>query len=422
MPKKIRFQLALADGTKAGSLEALKKHFDLESVISYYNNGDLLTWLRDRNIEAEADAVEALDATAPDFQEKLCTIFGAAYVGPIDMEELASRQKRIERLRKYTDDDAIIKNINSVAFDQEELTDLLDADLKEIYLCGDNFSIPVSLKGKTYIGVNQPHVRISGKSQDQELSDINVIDCIIDGVKKESEKSTAPILNSEPALSDSTQLIDNLWHALGLSHVRDFLNTLSNSTESIEPPPSDEPISKGNSKTMEDFHPIFRTMFKDLKEFVKIYLMRECGDPLDDDEVRSIKLTDIDRYMLEAMNYSVGGKTDKVVIRDNIPEGLNREERIVAKAILGMSLSEKEQGVLANMKKNTTSARSRCWELEYYVNGYNKGKILSDDKEYFYETIAEARRSGWFDIIPPTDEENEYNFTSAEIASDLNNA
>ena len=130
MPKKIRFQLALADGTKAGSLEALKKHFDLESVISYYNNGDLLTWLRDRNIEAEADAVEALDATAPDFQEKLCTIFGAAYVGPIDMEELASRQKRIERLRKYTDDDAIIKNINSVAVDQEELTDLQDADHK----------------------------------------------------------------------------------------------------------------------------------------------------------------------------------------------------------------------------------------------------------------------------------------------------
>ena len=229
MPKKIRFQLALADGTKAGSLEALKKHFDLESVISYYNSGDLLTWLRDRNIEAEADAVEALDATAPDFQEKLCTIFGAAYVGPIDMEELASRQKRIERLRKYTDDDAIIKNINSVAFDQEELTDLLDADLKEIYLCGDNFSIPVSLKGKTYIGVNQPHVRISGKSQEQELSGINVIDCIMDGVKKESETSTVSISNSESSLSDcitSKKIADEIFRILApcLDYRTSFFN------------------------------------------------------------------------------------------------------------------------------------------------------------------------------------------------------
>lgn len=217
MPKKIRFQLALADGTKAGSLEALKKHFDLESVISYYNNGDLLTWLRDRNIEAEADAVEALDATAPDFQEKLCTIFGAAYVGPIDMEELASRQKRIERLRKYTDDDAIIKNIDSVAFDQEELADLLDADLKEIYLCGDNFTIPVSLKGKTYIGVNQPHIRISGKSQEQELSGINVIDCIIDSAKKESEKSNIPIEDRDLIFSDdniSEKMADRIFNTI----------------------------------------------------------------------------------------------------------------------------------------------------------------------------------------------------------------
>ena len=172
-----------------------------------------------------------------------------------------------------------------------------------------------------------------------------------------------------------------------------------------------ETIPSNGDKKMEEIHPIFRTMYKDLKEFVKIYLMRECGEPLDNYEVRSIKLTDIDRYMVNAMGYSVGGNTDKVTIRDNIPDGLNREERIVAKAILDISLSEKEQGILENMKKNTTSARIRCWELEYYVNGYNEGKILSDDKDYFYETIAEARRSGWFDIVPPTDEEKEYNFS-----------
>ena len=46
--KKIRFPLKLADGTQARSLEELKEHFDLASMLEHYSSGKLLIWLQDR--------------------------------------------------------------------------------------------------------------------------------------------------------------------------------------------------------------------------------------------------------------------------------------------------------------------------------------------------------------------------------------
>ena len=103
MAKKIRFPLELADGTQARTLEDLQEHFDLESVLSYYKNGKLLTWLRDRYLESEAEAVEALDETAVDFQKQFCGIFGAEYTDhSVDLEGIARRQERLAKLRTYT--------------------------------------------------------------------------------------------------------------------------------------------------------------------------------------------------------------------------------------------------------------------------------------------------------------------------------
>ena len=50
--------------------------------------------------------------------------------------------------------------VDQVAFDQDELNDLLDKGATTIYLCGDTFTIPLSKTGICYIGVNQPVVVI----------------------------------------------------------------------------------------------------------------------------------------------------------------------------------------------------------------------------------------------------------------------
>ena len=185
MAKKIRFPLEMADGAQVRNLEDLREHFDLTTVLEYYKNGKLLTWLQDRYFDGEAAAVQALDETAPDLQPKLCEIFGAAYTGEaVDLEEISRRQERLERLRTFTDEAEFIDHIDQVAFDQEELADLLDEDVTTIYLCGEKFTVPISRKGMTYIGINSPSVHISGKLPEtaNEL-DIEFVTCIVDNLK-----------------------------------------------------------------------------------------------------------------------------------------------------------------------------------------------------------------------------------------------
>ena len=184
MAKKIRFPLELADGTQARTLEDLQEHFDLESVLGYYKNGKLLTWLRDRYLESEAEAVEALDETAVDFQKQFCGIFGAEYTDhSVDLEGIAQRQERLAKLRTYTDEVEFIDHIDLVAFDQEDLADLLDDGQKEIYLCGDRFDIPVSQYGVHYKGITTPVIHLTGKlPEDMEETGITFENCSVENM------------------------------------------------------------------------------------------------------------------------------------------------------------------------------------------------------------------------------------------------
>lgn len=164
MAKKIRFPLKLADNFQARTLEELKGHFDLESVLGYYKTGKLLTWLEDRYLEDEEEAVRSLDETAADFQRKLCEAVHVAYTGSdADMEAVQLRQARLAKLRTITDEQEFIDHIDQIAFDQEELADLLDNEEATIYLCGKRFNIPASRMDMTYIGIENPAVHISGK-------------------------------------------------------------------------------------------------------------------------------------------------------------------------------------------------------------------------------------------------------------------
>lgn len=196
---KNRFPLKLAGDTKVRTLGELREHFDLEALLGYYKDGRLLTWLNDRYLEGEAEAVQALDAAAPDFQRRLCEVFQVEYTGnDVDMEAIERRQERLKRLRTIADDAEFIKNIDRVAFDQEELADLLDEGESRIYLCGEKFIVPASRKGITYIGIGNPAVHISGKvPENPEELGIEFRDAFCDNmpqaiVSSQAEQSMAP--------------------------------------------------------------------------------------------------------------------------------------------------------------------------------------------------------------------------------------
>ncbi len=49
-------------------------------------------------------------------------------------------------MKSITDDEKILSHVDSVAFSQEELADLLDEGIDTIYLCGADFVIPERVK------------------------------------------------------------------------------------------------------------------------------------------------------------------------------------------------------------------------------------------------------------------------------------
>lgn len=199
MAKKIRFPLAMADGVQVRTLDELKEHFDLEAVLEYYKSGKLLTWLQDRYLETEAEAIQALDEHSTDLPAELCKIFDVEYHGePIDVDEIARRQERLKQLRTYTDEKDFIDHIDQVAFDQEELADLLDDGQKQIYLCGEHFVVPVSQRGVSYIGINRPNVKLTGRvPEDTDTEDLGLQfkDCHIENPLEKKVKTVSDFID-----------------------------------------------------------------------------------------------------------------------------------------------------------------------------------------------------------------------------------
>lgn len=160
----VKIPLKMSDGTPVRTIEELREHFNLADVLGYYSNGRLIKWLTDWYYDEEAKKVKALDSTSGDFQKNLCGIFGVDYskkeVIRVDLNDVAKKNKRLELLRECTADDKILASVDSVVFNQKELEVFLQRYLGEeiIYLCGEQFSVPMNGCSRKYIGVNNPTV------------------------------------------------------------------------------------------------------------------------------------------------------------------------------------------------------------------------------------------------------------------------
>ena len=175
MAKKIRFPLQM-NGVEVRTIEELRENFDLESVLGYFTNGKLVTWLKDRYYDDEAMAVEALSADDTDLNQKLMSILDVAAdteIEEIDMEVIQRRNEKLLLLRQITDDKNIIDKVDCVAFNQDDLLDILDEGVKEIYLCQGDFEIPLRAKNITYYGLENPSVSLR-KNKTASISSSNI--------------------------------------------------------------------------------------------------------------------------------------------------------------------------------------------------------------------------------------------------------
>ena len=173
MARKIKFALEMSDGTKIRSnIEELREHFDIESIMGYFLSGKLQEWLEDRYYENEANEIAKINKDDNDIRMKVCRILGVEPPSDEDFNiniiEKINCKKSL--LRQITDDETIIEHVQHVAFNQEELAELIDQGESIIYLYGKNFTLPANIKNKTYIGINMPSITINVKSSTDLLN------------------------------------------------------------------------------------------------------------------------------------------------------------------------------------------------------------------------------------------------------------
>ena len=201
MAKKERFALMMEDGAQVRNIDDLKAHFDVGSVVRDFSSGKLLTWLEDRYYDDEADAIRAINDNDACLGAKLCKIFGVE-----TPEEIERRLQRLNRLKQFTTDEKILSKVDCVAFDQEDLADLLDEGVEEIYLCENRFVIPLRMKNKVYIGVGKA-VAVIGNKKQKDFAALNIKfkNVAFDNDKKTSQTNSTPEIKSTAKNATSTE-------------------------------------------------------------------------------------------------------------------------------------------------------------------------------------------------------------------------
>ncbi len=183
------------EGAEIQTMAELRDKFDLKACIKYLEDDQLARWLADRLYDDEAEKIRALDVQDKNLARELCKIFSVDYDTVSeqldDAETIAWRKERRERLKKFTSNTEILKRVDDVAFDQDDLIDILrDENIPgTIYLCGGNFVFPsgaLKRQNITYVGVGENvNVKIdTQKPVDIDDFGIRFQNLIVDGVKK----------------------------------------------------------------------------------------------------------------------------------------------------------------------------------------------------------------------------------------------
>ena len=209
MARKIRFPLKMKNGSEVRTLDELKANFDLESVLGYFANGKLHTWLADHYHDEQAEAVSALSPDMPDLNARLCEILGVEYQAENDETDIELIQRRNEKLRilkAETDDRTLIDNVDIVALNQEDIYDILKRSSDTLYLYGERFVIPADNKNVRYVGMNNPLVIFEdGKN----IQDYVICNITFDNVRFETYQSKKYNILSK--VTTDKQILDNLY-------------------------------------------------------------------------------------------------------------------------------------------------------------------------------------------------------------------
>lgn len=182
--KVVKFALKMRDDYECRDLESLREHFDLEKAIAYFQDGRLIPWMKHRGFYDIADELEEMSAETVDFPQKLCSLLEVEYTGEaVDAEDIAFYNERLKEIKQYTNDEKILSNAGCVAINQEELGELLEEDVKVIYLLDGEYSIPIKRKNHKYIGIGN----VTAKIRSKEPVDFDKLEIEFENISFDSE-------------------------------------------------------------------------------------------------------------------------------------------------------------------------------------------------------------------------------------------
>lgn len=149
------------NNVEINNIKELRENFVLDEAINCVRDKTLIRWFEQLYYEDEAEAAQNLYHNAcAVFSDKdkreLCCIVGVDYKETLSEEDKEVFSAHTEEIKKFTDDNDVLKNSAIVALNQQELAKLLNNGETTIYLCHNEFSVPLKRGNVHYIGVDNP--------------------------------------------------------------------------------------------------------------------------------------------------------------------------------------------------------------------------------------------------------------------------
>lgn len=176
------------------SIKELQENFDPEILLQHHITGDLELWLEQHFYEKEAEEVSKIKIDEPGCLSQLCSTLGIVYEKTLSDEEQNALNLKKEKVKQLTDNEEIISHPELAAFHQGELVELLKKGFKKIYLCKEEFSLPIKMPNIEYIGIGNATIRNPYTKEQYDKVNIKItglqladkVDAVTDSIAKES--------------------------------------------------------------------------------------------------------------------------------------------------------------------------------------------------------------------------------------------
>lgn len=175
MAKKIKFPLQMKDGYKVRTMEELRVHSDPESLIAYFLDGKLKSWLKDRYYQEEIDEINKLKSSDDNLLQSLYDILNINKknddMEKFEIDDVLRKYNILSKVKQYTDNKEILENIDSIATSQSEFENILKKNVSIVYLLGKKFVLPHCAENILIKGINNVEIEVNS----QEVIDFEKI-------------------------------------------------------------------------------------------------------------------------------------------------------------------------------------------------------------------------------------------------------